>query len=173
MEKANLLNLTFQKVFRIDDGRSLSLNCSVVPENWIRDIDISSEDVIQAIHLIPGKLSRSPDGIPAFFWKRIFFSILNLLWLLFSLCLSLGTLPIQWKSAIVIPIHKKGSRDHPGNYHPISPVSYVVFWSISLLINYFIIFTVTIFFLLISSAFYLVVFLSHNYLLSLQMVFEI
>ena len=29
------------------------------------------------------------------------------------------TLPIQWKSAIVIPIHKKGSRDHPGNYHPI------------------------------------------------------
>ena len=120
VEKANLLNLTFQKVFRIDDGQSLSLNCSVVPENWIRDIDIFSEDIIQAIHLIPDKLSTSPDGIPAFFWKRVFFSILNLLWLLFSLCLSQGTLPIQWKSVIVIPIHKKGSRDHPGNYRPIS-----------------------------------------------------
>ena len=46
VEKANLLNLTFQKVFRIDDGQSLSLNCSVVRENWIRDIDISSEDII-------------------------------------------------------------------------------------------------------------------------------
>ena len=120
MEKANLLNLTFQKVFRIDDGQSLSLNCSVVPENWIRDINISSEDIIQAIHLIPDKLSRSPDGIPAFFWKRIFSSILNLLWLLFSLCLLQGTLPIQWKSAVVIPIHKKGTWDHLGNYHPIS-----------------------------------------------------
>ena len=90
MEKANLLNLTFQTVFRIDDGQSLPLNCSVVPENWIGDIDISSEDIIQAIHLTPDKLSRSLDGIPAFFWKRIFFSSLNLLWLLFSLCLSQG-----------------------------------------------------------------------------------
>ena len=33
VEKANLLNLTFQKVFRIDDGQNLCLNCSVVPEN--------------------------------------------------------------------------------------------------------------------------------------------
>ena len=41
-------------------------------------------------------------------------------WLLFSLCLSQGTLPIQWKSAIVVTIHKKGSRDHRGNYRPIS-----------------------------------------------------
>ena len=120
VEKANLLNFTFQKVFRIDDSQSLSLNCSVVPENWIQDIDVSSEDITLAIHLIPDKLSRSPDGILAFFWKRIFFSILYLLWLLLSLCLSQGTLPIQWKSAIVIPIHKKGSRDHPGNYRPIS-----------------------------------------------------
>ena len=102
VEKANLLNSTFQKVFWIDDGQSLSLNCSVVPENWIRDIDISSEDIIQAIHLIPDKLSRSPDGIPAYFWKRIFFSILNILWLLFSLCL---TLLIQWKSAIWLLLH--------------------------------------------------------------------
>ena len=53
----------------------------------------------------------------------------------------------------------------------LSPVSYVVFWSISLLINYFVIFTVTIFFLLISSAFYLIVLLAHNYLLSLTNVF--
>ena len=49
----------------------------------------------------------------------------------------------------------------------LSPVFYAVFWSISLLINYFIIFTVKIFFLLISLAFYLVVLLTHNYLLSL------
>ena len=128
VEKANLLDLTFQKVFQIDNGQSLSLNCSVVPENWIEDNDISSKDIIQAIHLIPDKPSRSPDGIPAYFWKRIFFSILNMLWLLFSLRLSQGTLPIQWKSAIHkkiikrlhLPIHKKGSWDHPGNYRPIS-----------------------------------------------------
>ena len=67
VEKANLLNLTFQKVFRIDNGQSLSLNCSVMPENWIRDIDISSEDIIPAIRLIPDNLSKSPDSIPAYF----------------------------------------------------------------------------------------------------------
>ena len=143
------------------------MNCFVVPKNWIRDIVISSEDIIQAIHLIPDKLTRSPNGISAFFWKRIFFSIFNLLWLLFSLCLLQGTRhsPFNGNLLLLYPFIKKALEIiQVTTAQFFSPVSYVVFWSISLLINYFIIFTVTIFFLLISLAFYLVVLIADNYL---------
>ena len=31
-----------------------------------------------------------------------------------------GIIPSQWKTAIIVPVYKKGSRDNPGNYRPIS-----------------------------------------------------
>ncbi|EDO31462.1 predicted protein, partial [Nematostella vectensis] len=31
-----------------------------------------------------------------------------------------GTLPLDWSTAKVVPVHKKDNRDNPGNYRPIS-----------------------------------------------------
>ena len=39
---------------------------------------------------------------------------------LFNLLLTQGKLPRDWKKAIVIPIHKKGSKTSAANYRPIS-----------------------------------------------------
>ena len=36
-----------------------------------------------------------------------------------------GSIPEDWKSANVTAIHKKGSRQEPGNYRPISLTSVV------------------------------------------------
>ena len=36
----------------------------------LHDLYISEEDVSSAMHNIPDKLSRTPDGIPSYFWKR-------------------------------------------------------------------------------------------------------
>lgn len=35
--------------------------------------------------------------------------------------------PVDWKLADVIPIYKKGLREDPGNYRPISPISLTLF----------------------------------------------
>ena len=72
------------------------------------------------MHRLPNKLSRSPDGIPAFFWKRSYFPILQVILFLFNLSFAQGIIPHQWKSAIVVPIFKKGSKYSPTNYRPIS-----------------------------------------------------
>ena len=72
------------------------------------------------MHQLPKKLSRSPDGIPAFFWKRCCFPILQVTLFLFNLSFAQGVIPVQWKSAIVVPIFKKESKYSPTNYRPIS-----------------------------------------------------
>ena len=45
---------------------------------------------------------------------------------LFNFSLQSGTLPVEWKSAHVIPIFKKGQKDLVENYHPISLTSLLV-----------------------------------------------
>ena len=42
---------------------------------------------------------------------------------LFNKCLFEQCIPVEWKSAIVVPLHKKGSVHEPNNYRPISLTS--------------------------------------------------
>ena len=49
-------------------------------------------------------------------------SLTNLL----NFSLQSGTLPVEWKSAHVIPIFKKGQKDLVENYYPISLTSLLV-----------------------------------------------
>ena len=44
---------------------------------------------------------------------------------LFQLSIEMESLPIDWKVGNVSPIHKKGSRQTPGNYRPVSLTSVV------------------------------------------------
>ena len=69
------------------------------------------------------KLSKTPEEIPPFFIKKISNSILPVLKDIFNLSLRQGILPKQWKMAYVNPIHKRGSKNNPKNYRPISLTS--------------------------------------------------
>ena len=86
----------------------------------MNDVTVDGCDVAMAIQMIPDKLSQSPNGIPAYFLKRVASLILDILLCLFNLSLNLSVIPLQWRSAIIVPIHKKGSRDLPCKYHAIS-----------------------------------------------------
>ena len=119
-DKANFLNATFHKVFKNDDGTDLTSDCLLYPRQYLHDFYISEEDVSSAMHNIPDKLSRTPDGIPAYFWKRASAPFFHVTAFLFNLSLSQGVILFQWKTAIVVPVFKKGSRDIPNNYRPIS-----------------------------------------------------
>ncbi len=44
---------------------------------------------------------------------------------LFNLSLVSAEVPDDWRSAIVCPIFKKGDREDPGNYRPVSVTSIV------------------------------------------------
>ena len=109
----------FYNVYKVDDGNGLNLSCKVLPQQCMNDVTVDVYDVATAIQMIPDKLSQSPDGIPAYFLKRVASPSLDILLHLFNLGLKLGVISLQWLSTIIVPIHKKGSQDLSCNYCPI------------------------------------------------------
>ena len=120
-EKTNLLNSYFQSVYTTDDGK--------IPNSYpkpcipMEDFEITSYDILQAITSLKDKISRTPENIPSYFIKRIGSSILEPLKFIFNQSLRLHHVPNQWKTSLIIPIHKKNSKTIPNNYRPISLTS--------------------------------------------------
>ena len=120
-EKANCLNSAFQSVFSKDNHSKLHLDDVVMPDQCMKDISGYMHDVDKSINRLNSKFSRTPDNYPLVFLETsctsnvIYFS--SALYRL--LTASIG-LPYQWKNAIVKPVFKKGSRNLPQNYRPIS-----------------------------------------------------
>ena len=120
LDKLNTLNSVFHNVFITDNGQDLHLNelCNIIKMN---NIKVTTNDITTALADMSNKISRTPDEIPAFFFKRIAPWIIDVLRHLYQLSLSTTKIPYQWKQAlIVIPFHKKGTRKLPSNYRPIS-----------------------------------------------------
>jgi len=40
--------------------------------------------------------------------------------MLFQSFLSVGKIPLEWKSAVITPLYKKGVSSDPSNYRPVS-----------------------------------------------------
>ena len=64
--------------------------------------------------------ATGPDGIPAKLLKETADVIAPSLCTLFNKSISSGSLPDEWKTANIVPIHKKGDNEHAENYRPIS-----------------------------------------------------
>ena len=73
------------------------------------------------------KDNKSPgvDGIPPKLLKEIVEQISTPLAKLFNLSLEEGIVPLEWKEANITPLFKKGSRNKPENYRPVSLTSVV------------------------------------------------
>ena len=101
----------------------LILPSKLSPDNFINDIDITHKEILESLDNLTPKKSNTPDGIPPFVLKKIGPTIVHFLFLLFNLSLSSGQIPRQWKTATIIPVFKKGSKNLTKNYRPISLTS--------------------------------------------------
>ena len=112
-------------MFTNDNGESLRLSCKVDPENTLTDFYIDQTTILNFLDDLTPKKSKTPDNLSCYVLKMIGPSILDFLELFFNLTLKSGKIPWQWKTALVTPVYKKGSRNKVLNYRPISLTSAV------------------------------------------------
>ena len=118
--KANLFNQHFSSVGVVDNGvvptRVNAFNaCSVLD-----CVTFTRTAVCKAINKLKSNLSSGPDGLPPLLFKQLKDSLAEPLSLVFTQLLSVSEVPGSWKSAIIVPVFKKGAVGDISNYRPIS-----------------------------------------------------
>ncbi len=86
----------------------------------ISSVDITIEDVEAQLKSLKADSAMGPDNLHPLLLKECSSVLAYPFYLLFNQSLRLGVVPSAWKSSLVTPIFKKGSRTDPLNYRPIS-----------------------------------------------------
>ena len=82
-------------------------------------------EISRALNAMKNTKARGDDGVSLQMLKIVFPVVgLHLLHVV-NFSLKSGTVPDDWKMAVVVPLHKKGATDDPKNFRPISLLSNV------------------------------------------------
>ena len=124
---AEVLNDKFKSVFTQEDESNLAaLQCQPVTDQELRDIDdIGSNQVLAYIKKMRPNKAEGPDEIHARFLRECEKEVSVPLAIIFSKSVADGKIPLDWKRANVVPIHKKGDKGVADNYRPVSLTSLV------------------------------------------------
>jgi hypothetical protein len=77
------------------------------------------------IKKLKDKKSPGPDKFLSKVLKEVCFSVVDNITYIFNLSIEYGSVPIDWKLANITPIYKKGCKEDPANYRPISLTSII------------------------------------------------
>ena len=125
-DKCEVLNDFFSSVFTKEDDNNIPnfVYDGEIP-NSLSNCNVSINDFEKALLNLKPNKSPGPDSFHPKFFKLCSKSLALPLKLLFDLTLLEGALPMEWKTAEVRPIYKKGDKSNPGNYRPVSLTSIV------------------------------------------------
>ena len=79
-----------------------------------------AKDIHRAINSLPNTSSVGNDNISTYMLKKSALQISKALEIVFNKSIYANTFPANWKSAVIIPVHKKGDIYNMANYRPIS-----------------------------------------------------
>src|SRR6201990_563100 len=123
-ELVNIFNAYFASVFteeRLDS--SLETNSSNIHvTNRCAAFEIELNEIKSLLEHIDPNKAAGPDGVYGRILKEGSSSIAKALYLIFKRSIAIE----DWKTAYVVPIFKKGSKEDLGNYRPVSLTSLVV-----------------------------------------------
>ena len=122
-EMATLLNDCFSSVFTVEDTTTIPTAHTTASTSATDSIDFTPNIVFSKVMNLQSGKSPGPDGWPIEIIKLVGESISLPLSIIFTKSYNSGTLPHDWKSADVTPIHKKGARNLVSNYRPVSLTS--------------------------------------------------
>ncbi|XP_072182188.1 uncharacterized protein [Diadema setosum] len=118
-EKAEVLNNFFHTTFTKEDMQNLPSK-DQSPYLPIGHLHFDRRGVEKQLQQLNPSKASGPDEIPPKLLKLMAHEIAPVLSFLFQQSYNTGTIPSQWKQALVSPIHKSGEKNDPSNYRPIS-----------------------------------------------------
>ena len=125
-DKSELLNKFFSSVFTTEDPKSLPvLERRPLPSGSLSDVSITSEEVYLKLLRLNISGAPGPDGLHPRILKELALHVALPLSQIFNACLQTSSIPDEWRHAVVVPIFKKGKKQSPSNYRPISLTSTV------------------------------------------------
>ena len=117
--KANELNNYFTSVFTKEDTSQIPImNCNSYPDS--PPIIVTCDGVTRLLSNLHPNKAAGPDKLPSRFLKQFAIDLAPMLTLIYQASLNQGSVPEDWKKALVTPVFKKGDRSLAANYRPIS-----------------------------------------------------
>ena len=127
-QMAEVLNKYFSSVFTTEDISSLPVPFTKFEGNkseHLGQLFVTPEIIAKRTKKMQDNKSPGVDGIPPKLLKESVEQISTPLAKLFNLSLEERIVPSEWKEANITPLFKKGSRNKPENYRPVSLTSVV------------------------------------------------
>lgn len=93
---------------------------------WLDDLNFTPTDISRAIDQLNPNSAPGPDAIPTVLLKNCKNALSIPLHTIWQDSLNKGEIHQIFRTALVTPIHKGGSRAHPQNFRPISLTSHII-----------------------------------------------
>jgi hypothetical protein len=116
------LNSYFTSVFSKEDTTNLPTK-ERETEAELEHISFERAEILKVLKNLKQGAAPGPDGISPKMLKELRFELVNSLCNLFQKSLDQTKVPSDWKKATVTPIYKKGPKNNPANYRPVSLTS--------------------------------------------------
>ncbi|VDI06090.1 Hypothetical predicted protein [Mytilus galloprovincialis] len=85
----------------------------------MKQINITTEGTSKSLKNLNPSKAIGPDKISLHFLKEVHHEISPMISDLFNSSVNTGTVPNDWREALVTPVFKKGAKSKPENYRPI------------------------------------------------------
>ena len=125
-EMAELLQNQFSKVFSDPSAPEKIVPPLKQPEHLLDSFDFDASDISTAIDEISCESSAGEDEFPAILLKKCKSAVSYPIYLIWKGSLNSSMIHPMFKSQLICPVFKKGSKAQAENYRPISLTSHIV-----------------------------------------------
>ena len=116
------MNNFFCSVFTDENTESMPVlgeKCGIE----LSGITVTEKIIEKQLRKLKVNKSQGPDSLHPRVLKEIAPCIIRPLMIIYTKFIKSGVLPSQWKQGQVTPLFKKGDKNEPGNYRPVSLTS--------------------------------------------------
>ena len=119
-EKAAILNAYFSSMFTHEDRSEVPSPPGRAVTAYLTDVNVTQAAVQSKLSTLNVTSAPGPDDIHPRVLQEAHCSLSAPLSHIFRRSLDTGCIPCDWTFARVVPIYKKGGRQDPSNYRPVS-----------------------------------------------------